>query len=220
MIGIPPIIGPGGERGGRAYQAIAGVGGYKFYANAEVSDAKLIKMLEMMNFYSGTVEGWVIFRNGLEGVHFGLGRRAVRVVRPQPGRRANIPAGQGHGGISGYPVFYPLDRLHIIQPKPMAEFQSTYALGRRRHKRVHDAVRIVTTSSTRPTTKTCASAFMSTLNTMWSEFFYKGITGQIDVDAEWDAYVQAWNDAGGADIVAELEKAPIVSEFRQGRRVY
>ena len=62
--------------------------------------------------------------------------------------------------------------------------------------------------------------FMSTLNTMWEEFFYKGITGQIDVDAEWDAYVQAWSDAGGADIVAELEKAPIVDEFREERRVY
>ena len=218
VIGIPPIIGPGGERGGRAYQAIAGVGGYKFYANAEVSDAKLIKMLEMMNFYSGTVEGWVIFRNGLEGVHFDWdGEPYESFARNRA--ESDIPAGQGHGGISGYPVFYPLDRLHIIQPKPMAEFQSTYAL-------VDGGTNVYTTRAYRDdffnetNYEDLRQRFMSTLNTMWSEFFYKGITGQIDVDAEWDAYVQAWNDAGGADIVAELEKAPIVSEFRQGRRVY
>ena len=61
VVGIPPIIGPGGERGGRAYSAIAGVGNYKFYASDSVSDAKLIKMLEMLDFYMGTMEGWISF---------------------------------------------------------------------------------------------------------------------------------------------------------------
>ena len=116
-------------------------------------------------------------------------------------------------------MFYTLDRLKIIAPRPLADFQSGYAL-------VDGGVNVYTTRSHRADFRTetdfedLRQRFMSTLNTMWSEFFYKGITGQIDVDAEWDAYVQAWSDAGGADIVAELEKAPIVDEFRQGRWVY
>ena len=161
---------------------------------------------------------WVTFRNGKEGVHFDWdGEPYESFARNRA--ESDIPEGQGHGGISGYPVFYPVDRLQIIQPKPMAEFQSTYAL-------VDGGARVYTTRSYRDDFfneteyEDLRQRFISTLNTMWSEFFYKGITGQIDVDAEWDAYVQAWNDAGGADIVAELEKAPIVSEFRQGRRVY
>ena len=218
VVGIPPIIGPGGERGGRAYSAIAGVGNYKFYSNASVSDAKLKKMLEMLDFYMGTMEGWIIFRNGKENVHFDWdGEPFESFARERT--ESELPEGAGHGRLSVYPVFYTLDRLKIIAPRPLADFQSTYAL-------VDGGVNVYTTRSHRhdffheSDYEDLRQRFMSTLNTMWEEFFYKGITGQIDVDAEWDGYVQAWSDAGGADIVAELEKAPIVSEFRQGRRVY
>jgi hypothetical protein len=218
VVGIPPIIGPGGERGGRAYSAIAGVGNYKFYASDSVSDAKLIKMLEMLDFYMGTMEGWIIFRNGKEGVHFDWdGEPFESFARERT--ESELPEGAGHGRLSVYPVFYTLDRLKIIAPRPLADFQSGYAL-------VDGGVNVYTTRSHRADFRTetefedLRQRFMSTLNTMWSEFFYKGITGQIDVDAEWDAYVEAWSDAGGADIVAELAKAPIVEEFRQGRWVY
>ena len=44
--------------------------------------------------------------------------------------------------------------------------------------------------------------------------------GDIDAAAEWDAYVAEWRKAGGDDIIAELEQAPIVSEFREGRLTY
>ena len=54
------------------------------------------------------------------------------------------------------------------------------------------------------------------VNTLEEEFYYKAITGQIDVDAEWDAYVQQWNDHGGEAIMAEVAKAPIVAGFRTG----
>ena len=218
VVGIPPIIGPGGERGGRAYSAIAGVGNYNFYADADVDDAKLIKMLEMMDFYMGTMEGWIIFRNGQEGVHFEWdGEPYDSFARERT--ESELPEGAGHGRLSVYPVFYTLDRLKIIAPRPLADFQSSYAL-------VDNGANVYTLRSHRSDFfneteyEDLRQRFMSTLNTMWEEFFYKGITGQIDVDAEWDAYVQAWSDAGGADIVAELEKAPIVDEFREGRRVY
>ena len=57
-------------------------------------------------------------------------------------------------------------------------------------------------------------------NTLVISFFFKAITGDIDAAAEWDAYVAEWRRAGGDDIISELERAPIVSEFRQGRLTY
>ena len=127
VVGIPPIIGPGGERGGRAYSAIAGVGNYKFYANASVSDAKLKKMLEMLDFYMGTLEGWINFRNGKEGVHFDWDREPFDSFARER-KESELPEGAGHGRVSVYPVFYTLDRLKIIAPRPLADFQSSYAL--------------------------------------------------------------------------------------------
>ena len=122
-------------------------------------------MLEMMNFYSGTVEGWVTFRNGKEGVHFDWdGEPYESFARNRAA--SDIPEGQGHGGISGYPVFYPVDRLQIIQPKPMAEFQANYAL-------VDGGAKVYTTRSYRDDFfnetdyQDLRQRFMSTLNTMW-----------------------------------------------------
>ena len=60
----------------------------------------------------------------------------------------------------------------------------------------------------------------STCSTLFNEFFFKPITGDLDAAADWDAYVAEWRKAGGDDIIAELERAPIVSEFRQGRLTY
>jgi hypothetical protein len=39
---------------------------------------------------------------------------------------------------------------------------------------------------------------MGELGAMEREFYYKGITGEININAEWDDYVKRWNDAGGA----------------------
>jgi hypothetical protein len=47
----------------------------------------------------------------------------------------------------------------------------------------------------------------NTLDTIREEFYWKAITNaNFDVDAEWDGYVKTWMDAGGADILAELNK--------------
>ena len=54
------------------------------------------------------------------------------------------------------------------------------------------------------------------LDTIRDEFFFAAVTGEIDIDAEWDNYVQTWMDAGGTEYMAELEKAPIVDDIRSG----
>ena len=59
-----------------------------------------------------------------------------------------------------------------------------------------------------------------TLSTMFSEMFFKGITAQVDVAAEWDSYVQKWLSAGGDKYLAALEKLPLMKPLDQGKVEY
>lgn len=47
----------------------------------------------------------------------------------------------------------------------------------------------------------------SELGAIEREFYYKGITGEIDINAEWDNYVKKWHDAGGAKITQWANEA-------------
>ena len=57
------------------------------------------------------------------------------------------------------------------------------------------------------------------LGTLNSEFMWRIITGQGDLDGEWDAHVERFMDSGGAELLAELKKAPIVPELEMGNKV-
>ena len=48
---------------------------------------------------------------------------------------------------------------------------------------------------------------------MAAEFFAKAVTGEIDIDAEWDDYVARWMEAGGNELMAEIAKMPRWSDF-------
>jgi hypothetical protein len=218
VVGIPPIIGPSGLRGGRAYGGTAAVGNYNFYANADVSDEKLIKTLEMLNYYFGTLEGWITFRNGQAGVHFDWdGEPYASFARNRAA--SEIPEGQGHGGISVYPVFYAIDRLPLILPGALSEFYTNYSLPN--GGEFVKTLRFYRDDFFNETNfADVRSRKGSTLTTLFEEYFYTAITGQINVDATWGEYVRKWNQAGGADYVTELSKAPIVSALRDGRREY
>lgn len=39
------------------------------------------------------------------------------------------------------------------------------------------------------------------------------ITGEIDIEAEWDNYVESYLDNGGTELIAEMEKAPRVEDL-------
>ena len=45
----------------------------------------------------------------------------------------------------------------------------------------------------------------------------KGIVGDIDIEKKWDSYVKQWKESGGQAIMDENEKAPLVSDLREGK---
>jgi len=52
-----------------------------------------------------------------------------------------------------------------------------------------------------------------TLQTMTDKFETRVIIGEIDIDAGRDSYVQKWPAAGGKEYLAEVDKAPVLSEL-------
>ncbi|NLA83340.1 MAG: hypothetical protein GX854_02165, partial [Clostridiales bacterium] len=44
------------------------------------------------------------------------------------------------------------------------------------------------------------------ITTIADEFFFDAITGRIDIDAEWDAFLKKLDDAGLQEIIEEYER--------------
>jgi hypothetical protein len=59
-----------------------------------------------------------------------------------------------------------------------------------------------------------------TLTTIHEEYELRFIMGELDLDKDWDNYVKTWLDAGGREMMAELQKAPLVSELLKGNIKY
>ncbi len=47
----------------------------------------------------------------------------------------------------------------------------------------------------------------ATLKDLQQQTYLKMIKGEVDIDAEWDNFVQQWNDLGGAEITADAAKS-------------
>ena len=124
---------------------------------------------------------------------------------------------QGTFPAAPYPPVAMVSRLKYVLPKKVADFFTDNLLARAQEYTLrpyrYDSMG-----------ETGVSGIMAesgaTLNTIADEFYFKAITGQVDIDAEWDAYVAKWKSAGGEKLTAEYQKATIVSEFMKGKIVY
>ncbi len=58
----------------------------------------------------------------------------------------------------------------------------------------------------------------NTIDTVRDEFYWKAITtAGFDVDAEWDTYIRNWENAGGTQVLAELNKLNYtIPDFKSG----
>lgn len=46
----------------------------------------------------------------------------------------------------------------------------------------------------------------SNIITLMTQFYYNAITGKVDIDAEWSAYVDKWNKQGGKELLEEATR--------------
>ena len=187
--------------------------------NVNLSDEKTAKILEIMNsrfrLDDGTEEGirlwlnWDMSFGGKEGVHWkwaGEPFKSNTVLIPPEERPEGYPKGRYLGGFFDY--------LPDYRPQPITvtlENPPSYAAFAANHQ-YSDRVQAQTFATARIDlfNKTEFNDIMAkkgeVLQTMAYEFWSQAVTGEIDIDAEWDGYVKRFMDAGGSELIAEVEK--------------
>ena len=206
-----PPIGPKGDQAGPRYGQLPVR--YNWVIYGQVDDRKAAKILEVVNWRASD-EGFIYYQVGKPGVHFDWSGEEWNSF-PIPRAKDDIPEGYSKdGGVSPYPPFYTADRTVFIQPAILAGWYEKFAFSEK-------GLRL----STRPyrynfmgddeLTKV-NEMYGETLTTMFNEMFFQAITGQIDVAAEWDKYVATWMRAGGEQLLAALEKLPLMDPLDDG----
>ncbi len=218
VVVLPSLIGPNGDQGARAYRQLSADGGYRWFVNRSVSDAKLVKVLQIINYARGTDEGFIYYQYGKPGVHFdweGEAWNSKPIARP----KEDVPAGEKEvGNISVYPPFYTSDRLKFVYTADLANFADWWLNGPRGQAQSYRDARIDIKGETK--LADINRKYGETMGTLYSEFFFKSVTGEIDPAAEWDSYVAEFLRNGGEELIAELEKAPLVGALRKGKLEY
>lgn len=182
-----------------------------FVVKSGVSDEKLAKILEIYDYLNFDKEGMVIGWFGLPDQHFDWS-----------GEPWNSPAiakegvkWGGTSGIFGYNAYTPHEALLKFTTRPeYVKYQDYFVFGEGKK----DALPAYREDIFRQTKYTeLWSQYSAALNSIRDEFFWKAITTNMDIEAEWPKYVQTWMNAGGTEVLAEISKAPTVADIRAGK---
>lgn len=189
--------------------------------NKNLSDAKAERVMRIVNtkyrLDDGTTEGidlWIQweYNHGQEGVHWEWAgepyRSQTRRIPPDQ-RPAGAPA---RGGFpSNYPNYSPVESFAFTYPPQQTDWILNHLFGDRVQSRTFATEYFDIFNET--DFREVAARRGEALQTMTAEFFAKAVTGEIDIDAEWDAYVANWMDAGGDELMAEIAKMPRWADF-------
>ena len=208
LVSAPPY-GPTGLRGGRCWSKVSPFN-YTFFVGAEVTDEELARILQIFNYISYDKEGVVMSRFGEEGVHFTW---SGEPYNSKPIVAEGIENGKDTGFMYYNHAIY--DEAYLPYqfgswPAQLVDFQLVQAADLAIRPYKWDYFKETNFDEVR-------SQYEESMNTIRDEFFFSVITGETDVDAEWDAYVDSWMNAGGTEYMAELEKARVVDDMRNGK---
>lgn len=189
--------------------------------NKNLDDAKTARIMEIVNskyrLNDGTEEGidlWIQweYNHGQQGVHWewaGDPYRSQTRRIPADERPADAPA---RGGFpTNYPNYSPVESFAFTYPPQQTTWILDHLFGDRVQSRTFatEYFDIFNQTAFREVVERRGEA----LQTMTAEFFARAVTGEVDVDAEWDRYVAAWMAAGGDELMAEIAKMPRWSDF-------
>lgn len=202
----PPIIGPNGEQG---VPAISPIDAFKYpvVVRKDVTDEELARILQIFDYLNFDKEAHVMANFGFENEDFtwegepynsaiiaktssveesekrGVPYYAFSVVTPET---AKYITPQAKNVILAYTANE--GRTKLIQPYKYDRFNQTKFVE-------------------------LNGKYGATLATIADEYFFKAVTGEIDIDATWDAYVNNWLSNGGRQLLDELDKAPTSAEL-------
>ena len=208
---VPGFTGPEGFAGAPwDYPLWVVSGGYG--VRADVSDEKLAKILEIADWTNWTREGFILIHYGIEGQHFEWAGEpyysfAGRIGTQRPPHPDGIYAFRYN-----VPDWFP----EIAGDPQQAAVNSELSAGKWSWvaNRPYRYDVFVETDF-----QDVRQQYGTAMGTLHSEFMWRIITGQGDLDAEWEGHVERFMNAGGSALLAELKKAPIVPELEMGNKV-
>ncbi|WP_409345421.1 ABC transporter substrate-binding protein [Paenibacillus sp. MBLB4367] len=209
LLATAPEIGPNGQQGHKSYRPVNLLGD-AFYINKNVSDEELIRILQMFDYINFDEEGARWTKYGEIGTH--------SVWEGTPDKSA-LKVKEGFTAEEGSTGFYAYS-FRSYDKKQLQYFTSEYTMNLIRDFFAKPDV--MKKMEIRPykydlldQTKgsDVQKKYGTQLSTIVEEFRMKAIVGQLDIDKEWDGYVKKWTDAGGAQLLQELDKAPKVEDL-------
>lgn len=188
---------------------------HMFVVERRVSDEKLEKILQIVQYTNWDQKGRIYSLFGWPGVDFTWAGEPWNSY-------CQLSEDFEYGGSGGM-RFYTYDNwtadlygTYYVTPeeRPLKEYFS-YGEGAAPAKPPYREDVFAETDYTAVWTQ-----FGGALDTIRDEFAWAAITTDMDIDAEWDGYVAKWMSSGGKEVLAELEKMPIVEELKEGNVVY
>ncbi|CQR47171.1 Lipoprotein LipO precursor [Paraliobacillus sp. PM-2] len=203
-----PEIGPDGEQGQGAWMPVTLLGD-AYHISNEVTDEELARILQIFDYINHDDEArWTLY--GEVGKHSewqGEPNESAILTKPE------YPAEEGDMGFWAYNFrTYPGERLKWLTSeytfKLMEKFFAKPEVVEKMAIRPYRYDLFNETNGME-----LDKRYSGQLNTIVDEFRMRAIVGEIDIDEEWDGYVENWLNNGGQEILDELEKAPKVEDL-------
>lgn len=203
-----PEIGPDGQQGQGSWMPVNLLGD-AFHISKDVTDEELARILQLFDYINHDDDSrWTIY--GEVGEHSeweGTPEHSSLIVKEE------YPFEEGDMGFNAYNFrTYPGERLTWLTSEKTLELMEKFFAKPEVVEKM--AIRPYKYDIFNETDgEELNKRYGGQLSTIVEEFRMKAIVGEIDVDKEWDAYVENWRKNGGDKVLEELEKAPKVSDL-------
>lgn len=190
---MQPLTGPSGLAGGSS-DGVAGSWVMSFGAKA--SDAQVARAMQIAEATNMDKEQFELTYFGIEGTTF---------QRNEDGSNAQISGivPQEYGAqVYRTACLLTWDNAALANPKAVVDLMQESA--------TYPALRNVISSSQVSGTYDEMDVDTAEMTKLTTEFFYNAVTGAIDIDAQWDEYVQKWMDLGGKVQTEGARTLPII----------
>lgn len=201
-------VGPNGHAGQPSYMPVTLLGDNMHIA-AHVTDEQLVRYLQMFDFMHHSSESvWTKYGNpGEHSDWMGEEGNSTLITRPE----YDIEEGETGFWAYSHRSYYG-DHLTWLNHVKTAELMEKFFAKPEIVEQF--AIRPVRYDLFNETEQSeLESRYQAQLDTLVQEFRINGITGKIDIEAEWDGYVENYMNNGGSQLLEELEKAPLVSDL-------
>ena len=192
VVAFPAYKGPTGMSGGYGYKP-GPMSSCPRYFSAEVSDEKMLMIMRIEDRKYSDWDWWKKLRFGEEGVHHDVVDGIHKLKEEFSSYEAQCAEALGFLWCSSYTS----EMASLwVSPEEVALYDISFATNS-----LPQGVSYVF-----PGKNESAEDFQADLDSIADEFRLNAITGRIDIDAEWNAYVQKWRAAGGDTVTAEHQK--------------